>query len=118
MNFLPKDLEDIIVDYKTQMEHLEKFHTSLDKINEIEYIINQRYTWRTHDNVTTQYHEVEINLDDDDYYNSHKELWVHRYFDIDDDDTSEEEEEEEDIQIIFEDFSDLHLHTIEIVRQC
>ncbi len=99
MNFLPKDLENIIVDYQTKMEHLEKFQASLDKINEIEYIIDGRYTWRTHDNVTAQYYGGLNHADT--LFNSHNELWVHTYIEVDGID-------EEYIKIIFEEFSGLH----------
>ena len=39
MNFLPKELEDIIVDYKIQMEHKEKYSKCMKEINNIEYDI-------------------------------------------------------------------------------
>ncbi len=34
---LPKVLEDIIIDYKNQMEHKEKFEKSLEEIKSITY---------------------------------------------------------------------------------
>tara|TARA_B100001971_G_C18203418_1_gene546067 strand:- start:615 stop:911 length:297 start_codon:yes stop_codon:yes gene_type:complete len=38
---MPKVLEDIIIDYKNQMEHKEKFEKSLEEIQSINYgIIN------------------------------------------------------------------------------
>ena len=95
MNFLPKDLEDIIVDYKNQMEHNIKFQSTLDEINKIEYKINNHGdTWRTHDNVTTQYYGGLNHAET--LYHSDYELWVHTY--IDTDDTPEEEV----IKVIFE----------------
>ena len=41
MNFLPKELENIIVDYKCQLEHKQKFNSSLNKIKQITYKIDQ-----------------------------------------------------------------------------
>ncbi len=35
---LPKDLENIIMDYTYQLEHVEKFKESLNKINNIYYV--------------------------------------------------------------------------------
>ena len=40
MNFLPKELENIIVDYKYQLEHKEKFNSSLNNIKQITYKID------------------------------------------------------------------------------
>lgn len=41
----PKVLEDIIIDYKNQMEHKEKFEKSLEEIKSITYgIINRTST--------------------------------------------------------------------------
>lgn len=42
MNFLPKDIENIIIDYKEQIiksEHQEKFKKTLDEINNISHMI-------------------------------------------------------------------------------
>jgi len=39
MNCLPKELEDIILDYKYQIEHTHKFKKCLEEINKIEYKI-------------------------------------------------------------------------------
>ena len=39
MNFLPKELEDIIVDYKIQLEHKEKYSKCMKEIETIEYNI-------------------------------------------------------------------------------
>ena len=42
INTLPIELENIINDYKYQMEHKEKFKSSLDKINQIIYVLSVR----------------------------------------------------------------------------
>jgi len=39
MNCLPKELEDIILDYKYQIEHTQKFKKCLETINKIDYKI-------------------------------------------------------------------------------
>lgn len=39
MNFLPKEIEDIILDYKSQLEHYEKFKKCLNDINSFKYEI-------------------------------------------------------------------------------
>ena len=43
MNTLPIELENIIIDYKNQMEHKEKFQSTLEAINNIEYFIFKQY---------------------------------------------------------------------------
>ena len=37
---LPKDIENIIIDYKNQMEHIEKFKLTLNEINKISHEIS------------------------------------------------------------------------------
>lgn len=37
MNFLPKDIENIILSYKNQLENTEKMNKSLEKIKNISY---------------------------------------------------------------------------------
>jgi hypothetical protein len=39
LSTLPKVLEEIIIDYKNQMDHKEKFKPTLDEINNIRYEI-------------------------------------------------------------------------------
>jgi len=39
MNFLPKDIEKIIIDYKNDLEHCDKFSKSLKIIKNIKYYI-------------------------------------------------------------------------------
>lgn len=41
MNFLPEDIENIIINYKCQLEHTTKFKKTLDKINDIDYEIHE-----------------------------------------------------------------------------
>ena len=43
MDFLPKDLEDIILDYRNQLEHTEKFKKCMDKIKEQLYFVNNEH---------------------------------------------------------------------------
>ncbi len=50
MNSLPKDLEDIILDYKYQMEHTHKFKNTLDIIKKIQseddcLLVDKQYPW-------------------------------------------------------------------------
>ena len=41
MNFLPKEVEDIIINYKIQMEHKEKYSKCMNDIKKIKYIIHE-----------------------------------------------------------------------------
>jgi len=51
MNFLPKELEDIIITYKHQLEHKEKFSKTLKQIKSLQYVVycimnnNGRYSY-------------------------------------------------------------------------
>lgn len=38
---IPEDIEEIIIDYKYQIEHLEKFKKCINQINNINYTINR-----------------------------------------------------------------------------
>jgi hypothetical protein len=50
MNFLPKVIQDIILNYKYQLEHTTKFKKCIKKIKEIEYeIINKDLSLRDTD---------------------------------------------------------------------
>jgi len=49
MDILPKDIENLILEYKNQIEHYEKFQLTLDKIKNITYTINNNITTRDYD---------------------------------------------------------------------
>lgn len=50
MNILPEELEIIIMNYKNDLEHVAKMKSSVEKINELEYIIDNNISRRTHIN--------------------------------------------------------------------
>jgi len=77
MNFLPQAIEDIIVDYKIQLEHRETFQSTLNEINDIIYVINVSDTFRISGDMTTQYYGG-LNQAET-LYHSINELWVHTY---------------------------------------
>ena len=77
MNTLPQDLENIINDYKYQMEHKEKFKSSLDIINQIRYRLLDGDSWRSYRNIDVQYYGG-LN-EADTLYNSINELWIHTF---------------------------------------
>ena len=76
MNFLPKELEDIIVNYKAQMEHKEKFQSSLEKIKEIEHREDDFSSFIKRGNHEARYYNV---LYQDDPNDLNNQLWVHVY---------------------------------------
>lgn len=94
MNSLPKELEDIIVDYKNQMEHREKYEKTLMYINLIQYDILDGDSWRGdfNNHNTIQYYGGWNHAHD--YYNSINELWIHKY--------NSDENIEEEIKVINE----------------
>ncbi len=78
INSLPLDLENIINSYKYQMEHIEKFQSTLDMIKEINYHIdNKDYSQRSYGNTSVHYY-YELNQDET-LYNSVYKLWIHTY---------------------------------------
>ena len=102
---LPKDLNDIIIDYKEQLEHTLKFQKTLDKINNITYQTNHRESWRTHESKTVNcYGGLNCaNL----MRNSIHELWIHTFTKVD----GNFSEENEIIKIIYEDRGGLFIET-------
>lgn len=55
---LPKDIENIILSYKAQLEHHNKFESTLKIINDIHYSTFKNFT-----NMGTEYHQVCISYD-------------------------------------------------------
>jgi hypothetical protein len=80
MNFLPEELENIINDYKYQMEHIEKFQSTLDIIDNITYIESEGNSWRSYGTTTVHCYgestEVLMYLGNTIYESCH-ELWIH-----------------------------------------
>ena len=80
INTLPLELENIIGDFKEQMEqmeHKQKFKSTLDEINKIRYRMNGEDSWRSYGITSVQYYGG-LN-DADTLYDSIHELWVHTY---------------------------------------
>jgi hypothetical protein len=75
MNFLPKELENIINNYKHQMEHKEKIQSTLKEINKITYIESEGTSWRSYGITSVNYYG---GLNEDIYENCY-ELWIHSY---------------------------------------
>ncbi len=78
MNNLPLEIENIIIDYKMQMDHREKFAKSIEKINNIHHTIMDTTSYRVNDDTNI---EVEMygghNMDE--RSKGHYEFWCHRY---------------------------------------
>ena len=56
MNFLPKELEDIIIEYKNQLEHTEKYKLTLNTINNLEiFTKSTNYDLRYYQNEGNEY---------------------------------------------------------------
>jgi hypothetical protein len=60
MILLPTEIENIIYDYKNQLEHYEKFQLTLDIINQMEYKI--KTTFISERKIKHLLKEVEYNL--------------------------------------------------------
>ena len=62
MEILPKDLINIIIDYKSQLEHINKFDKSLNKIKKINYLIseskNNSYRWKSNSIYLVEYYNT------------------------------------------------------------
>ena len=79
MEYLPLDLENIIVDFKEQMErkeHKDSLQSTLDEINQISYSVTDGVSWRTYyDNSVECYSKLN-------YYGGYdgiNELLIHTY---------------------------------------
>ena len=77
MENLPEELENIIMDYKYQMEHQQRFQLTLDEINQISYTMNGYDSWRSYGSRTVQYYGGfnEVGT----LYDTEYELWIHTY---------------------------------------
>ena len=79
MEYLPLDLENIIVDFKEQMErkeHKDSFQSTLDEINQISYSVTDGVSWRTYnDNSVECYGELNYCGGCDGI----NELWIHTH---------------------------------------
>ena len=79
MNSLPLDIENIIIDYKNQMEHREKFKNSLNIIKKIQYnITTEGDSFRTYERTSVQYYNFMNKLEEHCYFHHDiNELWIH-----------------------------------------
>lgn len=85
MEDLPHELENIVNEYKEQMEfldnrvaHKERFKSTLDRINKISYSVTRGDSWRTiPGKCLTQYYGGLNHAET--LYKSTYELWVHTY---------------------------------------
>ena len=89
MNNLPKDLQDIVYEYKQQLEYTSKFNKCIEKIEEIDYKIDTifpgcSYSYRTDETIIIKYHyyrSEEITPNDDGLFLDHNSLYVHHKYD-------------------------------------
>lgn len=106
MNSLSLVIENIILDYKIQMEQIEhklKFQKTLDEINKVIHCCNHRESYRTYRNkMVNCYGGLNCaNLMRDSVH----ELWVHGFTKIND-------VESELVNIIFEDKDGIFFETV------
>ena len=51
MELLPNDLVNIVIDYKSQLEHVERYKKSMEQIRNINYLISKEnkrsYRWKS-----------------------------------------------------------------------
>ena len=87
MNFLPKEIENIIIDYKEQIEkeeHKKKFNKTLENIKNINYFLveeeNDDYEERCYRYYSSYFNGDIIYF----IYNKNDDLWGDFDFDLDD----------------------------------
>ena len=77
MNFLPTEIEDIILDNKYQIEHKENLSRCLDELKQIKIKHTESDTFITYSNGREVQYYGGWNLDNTGKGND--ELWVHNY---------------------------------------